>query len=57
MNIIIAAEVPEELVQEWLQHIRDFDIEHARKIEFRVVVHSPTKTVKEIRDMLNIKTP
>ena len=57
MKIVIISEVPDELVQEWLQHIRDFDVSHTGKMGFRVIAHDPEKTTKEIMEIMNINPP
>ena len=57
MKIVTIVEIPDELAQEWFQHIRDFDIRHAGKCQFTALAHSPDKSTEEMSEMLNVKPP
>jgi hypothetical protein len=51
------AELPDELAQVWLQHIRNFDIVYTGKCKFSIFVHEETKSTDELKEMLNIQPP
>ena len=56
-KIFTMAEVPDELAQAWLQHLRDFDTAHA-DCHFRVLTESDAKqTIEEMRDKLAAISP
>lgn len=57
MKVIISAELPDELVQPWLQHMRDFDAKHSADCHFQVIVNAPDNTVDEMVEMMKIDPP
>ena len=57
MKIFTLADIPDDLAQAWLQHMRDFDVRHAGKCSFSAFVSDPNKDVKEMRELLNLRPP
>jgi hypothetical protein len=57
MKIVTIVELPHDLIQSWLQHVRDFDIAHPSKCEFSAIAHAPDMSVKELNDMINTSPP
>lgn len=51
-KIYTVAEVPSELVQAWLQHLRDFDATHAGCCHFQVAANLPDEATVE--DMIEV---
>jgi hypothetical protein len=56
MRIFTAADVPDELAQEWLQHLRDFDAAHAG-CHFQVLADAPGVSTAEILEALKVEPP
>lgn len=52
VKIYTIANVPDELVQAWVQHLRNFDIAHPG-CHFRVVSRSDDGTVAEMMELLD----
>ena len=46
-KIITQAEIPSELEQAWLQHLRDFDAAHPG-CHFQVLMDSPEQSIEEM---------
>ena len=53
MKIYCMAEVPDELGQAWLQHLRDFDTRHPGCV-FEVLASSPEMGVEAMRGVLEV---
>lgn len=53
MKIFTVAHVPTELVQSWLQHLRDFDTAHAG-CHFQVFADAPDVPSEEIVKMMMV---
>ena len=53
MRVYTIAEVPDQLVQEWLQHLRDFDTKHPG-CHFNVAADAPNLSVTEMVDLIRI---
>ena len=53
MKVFIIAHVPEELLQSWLQHVRDFDVAHAG-CHFEIVADCPDMSLKDMLLHLSI---
>jgi hypothetical protein len=57
VKIITVAEIGEEVVQEWLQYLRDFDVKHPG-CHFQVTADAPAFSLEEMQGYLaNIKPP
>ena len=56
MKIIIRADVPDDLLQAWMQHLRDFDSTHPGCCHFKVTGHTELST-SEVMEMLDIDPP
>lgn len=61
MKIYTIADVPQDLVQEWLQHMRDFDSSKQR-CHFQIVVEPVTQAEMQtkfdlVQEMLKIDPP
>lgn len=56
MKIVTIAEVPDQLGQAWLQHLRDFDAAHPG-CHFQVTAAAPGATMAEVIDMLKVDPP
>ena len=52
-KIFTIADVPPELHQQWLQHLRDFDAAHP-SCRFQVMADLPAKTFAEIVDTMRL---
>jgi len=55
-TIYVKATVPDELAQNWLQHLRDFDATNPN-CHFEVVVESETKSVGDVMRTIDINPP
>lgn len=53
MKIYVMAEVPDELGQAWLQHLRDFDVAHPGCV-FEVLASAPEMGVEAMRAALEV---
>lgn len=54
MKIFSVADVPPELGQAWLQHLRDFDIAHPG-CHFEVIADAPPEmTIREMVDVMRV---
>jgi len=53
MRVYTIAEVPDQLVQKWLQHLRDFDTKHPG-CHFNVAADAPNLSVTEMVDLIRI---
>lgn len=49
--------VPETLLAQFLQHVRDFERDYPEDVHLGIAVSAPTMTVAEITDMLKGITP
>lgn len=47
MKVYVEAEVPDELWQAWLQHVRDFDTAHPGCV-FKVLASAPEMSVEAV---------
>jgi hypothetical protein len=56
MKIFTVAEVPEELAQAWLQHLRDFDTAHAG-CHFTVVADAPDMPASKAVELIKVDPP
>lgn len=56
MKITTVAEVPDELGQKWLQHLRDFDAAHSN-CHFQISIDAPGMSVDQMVEMLQIDPP
>jgi hypothetical protein len=56
MKIFTVAEVPEELAQAWLQHLRDFDTAHPG-CHFQVVADAPDVPMAKAAELIKIDPP
>lgn len=52
-KIYTAADVPDDLMQQWLQHLRDFDIAHPG-CHFQVFADVPDMPVGQVIEMLQV---
>jgi hypothetical protein len=53
MKIFTVANVPDDLQQEWLQHLRDFDVAHPG-CHFEVAMDAPDEPLSSMVDRLVI---
>ena len=53
MKIFTVADVPDELAQAWLQHLRDFDVAHPG-CHFEVMADAEHLTVREMVEILKV---
>jgi hypothetical protein len=53
VKIFTIADVPEELSQAWLQHLRDFDVAHPG-CHFQVAADAPDMPMAKIIEMLQL---
>ena len=53
LKIFTVAHVPDELANDWLQHLRDFDQAHPG-CHFEIMLDAPTKTVREMAELLRV---
>jgi pentose-5-phosphate-3-epimerase len=53
-KIFTRADVPDELANEWLQHLRDFDTKHPG-CHFEVVADAPSMSVREVIAMMQVE--
>jgi hypothetical protein len=53
MKIATVADVPDELGNAWLQHLRDFDAAHPG-CHFQVMASAPKLNLREIAEMLEV---
>jgi hypothetical protein len=57
-EIKFEVQLPDGLVQEFLQHTRDFEVEHMNETEFRMWIDAPNLTVEETKAIFeNIQPP
>jgi hypothetical protein len=56
MKIFTVAEVPEELAQAWLQHLRDFDTAHPG-CHFQVVADAADMPTAKAVELIKIDPP
>lgn len=52
-NVFIRASVPEDLIKQWMQHLRDFDVAHPG-CHFEVMVDCPTMSMSAVVQALQI---
>lgn len=52
-KIFTVAHVPHELANDWLQHLRDFDVTH-RGCHFEVFADAPHLTLSEIVELVRV---
>jgi hypothetical protein len=52
LKILTITELPDELIQSWLEHIKDFDIRFPGKCKISAVVSSPDKTLAELNEII-----
>lgn len=50
-DVFFKASVPDELVQKWAQHVRDFDVQNPG-CHFEVWVDAPNMSMAQIREAL-----
>lgn len=50
---LMAAHVPQELLQQWLQHVRDFDTANPG-CHFEIVMDAPNLSIAEMIEKLRI---
>ena len=53
MKVYTIATVPDELVQKWLQHLRDFDTANPG-CHFEVAADAPNLTVREMLELIKV---
>lgn len=53
MKICTIADIPDELGNAWLQHLRDFDAAHPG-CHFQVMADAPDLNMREVAEMLAI---
>lgn len=54
-KIFTIAHIPEELVQQWLQHLRNFDVAHPG-CHFEIAIDTPPQmSVQEMTQMLVVE--
>jgi len=56
MKITTIADVPDELAQEWLQHLRTFDAAHPG-CHFVVRAHAPDMSTRDMMKALEVDPP
>lgn len=49
-EVVVTARIPEELLAEWLQVVRDFDTRHDAKHEDRVIMGIMVKAVMSLEE-------
>jgi len=54
VKIFTIAEVPQDLMQSWLQHLRDFDTQYPG-CHFRVAANAPDATMADMIQALQIE--
>jgi hypothetical protein len=54
IKIHTIAHLPEDLVQAWLQHLRDFDVAH-KGCHFEVCADMPDKSLPEMIEIIRVK--
>lgn len=54
VKIFTVAHVPPDLQREWLQHLRNFDVEHPG-CHFEVAVDSPDENLHEMMQRLSVE--
>jgi hypothetical protein len=54
VKIFTTAHIPEELAQEWLQHLRDFDTAHPG-CHFEVAVDAPQMTLAQMVEVVRVE--
>jgi len=53
MKVYTIATVPDELVQKWLQHLRDFDTGNPG-CHFEVAADAPNLTIREMMELIKV---
>jgi len=53
MRVYTIAEVPDQLVQKWLQHLRDFDSQNPG-CHFNVAADAPNLSVTEMMELIKV---
>jgi len=56
MRSAILAEIPDELAQQWLQYVRDFDVAHPG-CHFNIIAVAPDMTVADLMRATEISPP
>lgn len=56
IKIVAVAHLPADLVQPWLQHLRDFDVAH-EGCRFEVTAEAPGMTSDQVRGWIDIDPP
>jgi len=56
VKIHTIADVPVDVADAWLQHLRDFDTAHPG-CHFQVFALAPEMTIEEVRHMMDIDPP
>ena len=56
MRSVILAEIPDELAQQWLQYVRDFDVAHPG-CHFNIIAVAPDMTVSDLMRATEIAPP
>ena len=56
LKVIVIAQVPEALINEFLQVLRDFDVKYPG-CHFGMTIDAPGKSVEEIEEMIGIEPP
>jgi hypothetical protein len=55
-KLVIAATVPDTMLGEWLQHLRDFDAAHPG-CHFSLVADAPELSLSEVEAVIDIDPP
>lgn len=48
MKVRLEADIPRELVTQWLQYVRDFDVKHAPNVHFVMGIDEAGLTEEEV---------
>jgi hypothetical protein len=52
-NVFIRATVPDQLLKEWVQHLRDFDIAH-EGCHFEIMIDGPDMPIMRMIETLQV---
>jgi hypothetical protein len=54
ITVFTRADLPDDLMQQWLQHLRDFDVAHPG-CHFEIMADAPTRNVREMAELLRVE--
>jgi hypothetical protein len=56
MKLVVTAELPEELAQDFHQHVRDYDAAHPG-CHFEIILDAPGLTVRQLVEAMQVDPP